>query len=277
MISLIRAETTRLLSRRITLFFPLGLAVLMIIGIVVSILVVRNDGGGGVDFVGDIMGGGSTEQNPGTDVLGPMGFLIPIMAFVIGASYFGADEKAGMIEHLLTWEPRRARFLVARMIGGASAITVISALLSAFLVVLLYVLSVATDGDTSGIGEQIGTIAGALVRSGISGAIFFLFGFGITVLVNNSISSIVGFLIWVFLIEVALIGSLLPKIAAWLPVGNSNSFVSGRDYEVFPGPFDDGFEPTIHHSWSTSGLLILAWSGVFAVLAFVAFTRRDID
>lgn len=277
MIPLIRAETTRLLSRRITLFFPLSLAALMIIGIIVSILVVRNEDNGGVNFVDDIMGGGATDLNPGTDVLGPMGFLIPIMAFVIGASYYGADEKAGMIEHLLTWEPRRARFMIARMVGGAGAITVLSALLSGFLVVLLYVLCVATDGDTSGIGDHIGTIGGALLRSGISGAVFFLFGFGITVLVNNSIASIVGFLIWVFLVEVALIGALLPKIAAWLPVGNSDSFVSGRDYQVFPGPFDDGFEPTIHHSWSTSGLLILAWSGVFAVLAFFAFTRRDVD
>lgn len=276
MINLIRAETNRLLSRRMTLFFPLALAVLMIIGIVVAILVVRNEGDS-VDFVNDIMGGGSTELNPGTDVLGPMGFLIPIMAFVVGASYFGADEKVGMIEHLLTWEPRRLRFLLARMIGGAGAIFVISMLLSAFLVGLLLVLVAATDGDTSGIGDQLGTILGAIFRSGVSGAIFFLFGLGITVIVNSSVAAIVGFLIWVFLVEVALIGPLLPRVAAWFPVSNSDSFVSGRDYEVFPGPFDDGFEVDFHHDYLVSGLLIFAWSAVFTVLGYVAFARRDVD
>ena len=276
MINLIRAETNRLLSRRITLFFPLSLGLLMTIGIVVAILVVRSENDS-IDFVADIMGGGSTELNPGTDVLGPMGFLIPIMAFVIGASYFGADEKVGMIEHLLTWEPRRARFLLARMIGGAGTIFVISALLSLFLVALLFVLVVATDGDASGVDDHIGTIAGAVFRSGISGAVFFLFGLGITVVVNSSVAAIVGFLIWVFLVEVALIGPLLPRVAAWFPVSNSDSFVSGRDYEVWPGPFDDGFDLVFHHTYLVSGLLIFAWSAVFTVLGYVVFSRRDID
>ncbi len=276
MINLIRAETNRLLSRRITLFFPLSLALLMILGIVVAILVIRNEGDS-VDFVNDIMGGGSTALNPGTDVLGPMGFLIPIMAFVLGASYFGADEKVGMIEHLLTWEPRRMRFLVARMIAGTGSIFVISALLSAFLVGLLVVLVLATGGDSSGIGDQAGTIIGAIFRSGVSGAIFFLFGLGITIIVNSSVAAIVGFLIWVFLVEVALIGPLLPRVAAWFPVSNSTSFVSGRDYEVFPGPFDDGFDVNFHHNYLVSGLLIFVWSAVFTVLGYVAFARRDID
>ncbi|MEM9614645.1 MAG: hypothetical protein AAF962_13765 [Actinomycetota bacterium] len=277
MIALIRAETARLLARRITLYFPLTLAVLMIVGIVIAILIIQNENDS-VDFVADIagLGEGSAGAN-GTAVLGPMGFLIPIMAFVIGASYYGADEKSGMIEHLLTWEPQRLKLLLARMIGGGGAIFAISALLSAFLVVLLYILSAVSGGDTSGVGDVAGTILAAILRSGVSGTIFFLFGLGLTVIVNNSVASIVGFLIWVFIVEVALIGPLLPNVAAWFPVSNSDSFVSGMDYEVFPGPFDDGFEPTLHHSALISGVIILAWGAAFNALGAFAFWRRDID
>ena len=215
MVALVLAETNRLLSRRMTRFFPLALAALMIVGIIIATLLINNEDDGGVDFVDDIAV--INDGSMGTDILGPMGLLIPIMAFVIGASYFGADEKVGMIEHLLTWEPRRWRLLLARVVGGAVSLFVIATLLSAFLVVLLFILSAATGGDTSGLGDAIGEIIAAVIRSGITGALFFLIGLGVTVLTNNSLASIVGFLIWVFVIELALIMGLLPRVSAWLP------------------------------------------------------------
>lgn len=283
MVALVLAETNRLLSRRMTRFFPLVLAAFMILGIVIAILIVSNEDTGGVNFVDDIVAidedfGGASET--GTDVLGPMGFLIPIMAFVVGASYFGADEKVGMIEHLLTWEPRRWRLLLARAIGGAFSLFAISTLLSAFLVVLLFILSAATGGDTSGFGDVAGEVIGAIVRSGISGGLFFLIGLGMTVLINNSIASIVGFLIWVFVIELALVGGLLPRWTQWLPVSNSTAFVPGRQFTFFPGPFEDSngtFEPIVLYGATEAGIRILVWGVVFIALGAVAFTRRDID
>ena len=54
MIALIRAETTRLVSRRMTRFFPLVLGILMVIGIIIATAVISSEGNGGVDFVDDI-------------------------------------------------------------------------------------------------------------------------------------------------------------------------------------------------------------------------------
>lgn len=275
MIALIRAETNRLISRRMTRFFPLILGAFMILGIGIAIAVISSESDGGVDFVDDIVG--VQEGVPGSDVLGPMGFLIPIMAFVIGASYYGADEKVGMIEHLLTWEPRRWRLLLARALGGSVTIFVIATLLSAFLVVLLFVLSATTGGDTSGIGDVVGEIIGSVIRSGISGTLFFLIGLGMTVLINSSIASIVGFLIWVFIIELALIGGLLPRWTQWLPVSNSVAFVPGSDFEFFPGPFDDESGFVTLYGATEAGIRILVWGVVFIALGMAAFTRRDID
>lgn len=274
MVALVLAETNRLLSRRMTRFFPTALAVLMIIGIGIASAVVINEDTGGVNFVEDIAA--ISEGSMGTDVLFPMGLLIPIMAFVIGASYYGADEKVGMIEQLLTWEPRRSRLLLARVISGAVSLFLIATLLSAFLVVLLFILSAVTGGDTSGVGDALGEIIAAIIRSGLTGAMFLLIGLGITVLVNNSIASIVGFLIWTFVIE-TLISGFLPRVSAWLPVTNANTFVPGQDFEIFSDPFGGFSEPEVLFGPTQAGIRILIWAVVVIGLGAVVFNRRDVD
>ena len=204
-----------------------------------------------------------------------MGFLVPIMAFVIGASFFGADQKTGMIEHLLTWEPRRSRFLSGRLIGGAITTFVITTLLSGFLVVVIYVLSSATGGAEGAFGIWP-TVLGAVVRSGAVGAIFFMFGFGATVITNNSVASIVGFLIYVFVIETALVQPFLPDLAVWLPMNNADAFVSrsGVGEGTF---FGGGFGADLHHGWVSAGLLAAAWGAATFLISMAVFNRRDID
>lgn len=275
MTGLIVAETQRLLSRRMTRFFPLALGVVMIAGIGIAILVAGDDG---PDFARDIVSGRWGGANDvSTDVLGPMGLLVPIMAFVIGASFFGADQKSGMIEQLLTWEPRRMRLLLGRLAGGMPAVFVITAILSTFLVVLLYIFS-SISGTTDGASDVLPKILGAIVRSGITGAIFFALGMVVTVIANNSTGSIVGFLIYVFVIELALLQPLVPKVAVWLPIGNADAFVA-RTGVASDGLFTDGFgrAPEFHHGWFTAGLLLAAFTAIVSVAAIAIFTRRDID
>ncbi len=273
------AEGQRLLSRRMTRLFPLGLAAAMIVGVIIAMLTVGDEG---VHFVDDIASGvyGGIPGDNSTQVLGPLGFLVPIMAFVIGASFFGADQKTGMIEQLLTWEPRRSRLLLGRITSGAAAIFVVAAALSAFVVMMLYILSRAT-GSTDGAFDIWPTVLGAIVRSGLTGAIFFALGFGLTVLVNSSVASIVGFLIYVFVIETALVQPLLPKWSVWLPMTNADAFVSRNG--VGQGGFFEGVEilnnqlPNFHHGWIAAGLLLAAWAAVACGAAVMVFNRRDID
>ncbi len=275
--ALIAAEAQRLTSRRMTRFFPLGLGALMVIGVVIAIL---TSGDSGPDFVNDIASGYTDNPDDNsTLVLGPMGFLVPIMAFVIGASFFGADQKAGVIEHLLTWEPRRSRLLLGRLVGGAVALFAITALLSAFLVGLLYLLS-STTGTTDGATDIWLTVLGAIVRSGITGAIFFVLGMGVTVLTNNSVASIVGFLIYVFIIETALLAPLLPKVSLWLPMQNADAFVARNGVggaTLFRSETINGLQLDFHHGWVAAGLLLAAWAAVAFVIAIGVFSRRDID
>lgn len=100
MIPLLRSETKRLFARRMTLLFPGVLMLLILGGTVIAYFVISNDDDNSPDFVNDIAGGLEA-----TDMLGLIAFLIPVMAFVIGASSIGADLKTGMVEQILTWEP----------------------------------------------------------------------------------------------------------------------------------------------------------------------------
>ena len=183
MINLYLAEQNRLLSRRVTSIFPGVLAILIVLGSAIVWVFWRRNAGPdtiGIDFVGDFLNasgepdvinldGTEVEYDPGTSLLTPIGFLLPIVGFVIGASYYGADEKSGMIEHLLTWEPRRIRFLVARSLAGVTTMFVISSLLSALWVACLWVLATltgTTEGMTAGLWGDVGL---SVFRAGAMG------------------------------------------------------------------------------------------------------------
>ncbi|MCP3856520.1 MAG: hypothetical protein GY698_17545 [Actinomycetia bacterium] len=273
MIRLLTAETKRLLARRMTRYFPLGLAGLIIGGFVIAYLVISNDDGNSPDFVFDLVGGPS-----GRDALGPMTTLLPVMGFVIGASYIGADLKTGMIEQLLTWEPRRLRLLGARTVASIAGVAVIAVALGVLWVACAYGLA-ATAGTTDGAtGELWANIATMTLRAGLAAGLFAVFGLAITLLVNSSVGSIVGFVIYWFIIENIVISVFVPKIAVYLPVTNASSFGSGNDVQRISGNAfsEDGPDLISHHGYLTAGAVLVGWTLLALVVAAGVFDRRDV-
>jgi len=269
-IRLLNAETKRLFARRMTRFFPLVLAGLMVGGIVIAYFVINADDGNSPDFLTDMAGGIGA-----TDVLGPITDLLPVMAFVIGASFIGADLKTGMVEQLLTWEPRRLRFLAARAIAVASGVALLAMVLSALMVGLLYGLAASTGTTDGTTGEMWVNVTTIILRTGVAAGLFAVFGLAITLLVNNSVGSIVGFVIYWFIIENFLVAAFLPKVAVYLPITNASSFASSRDVERIEGSvFSSDF--ISHHAYLTAGVILLVWTAVALVAAGVVFQRRDV-
>ncbi|MCP5028051.1 MAG: hypothetical protein GY929_17385 [Actinomycetia bacterium] len=273
MIRLLTAETKRLLARRMTRYFPLLLAGLIIGGFVIAYLVISNDDGNRPDFVFDLVGGSS-----GRDALGPMPALLPVMAFVIGASYIGADLKTGMIEQLLTWEPRRLRLLMARTFAAVAGVAVIAVLLSILWVALFYGLA-ATTGTTDGTtGELWRNIASMGLRTGVAAGLFAALGLAVTLLVNSSVGSIVGFVIYWFIVENIVITLFVPRVAVYLPITNASSFGSGNDVEQVAGNAfsEQGPDLVSHHGYLASGVILVGWVLAALVASAVVFQRRDV-
>ena len=271
MIRLVIAESKRLWSRRMTRFFPAILAALFVAGIVIAFFVIDNDDDNTPDFVTDIAGGVEADE-----VLGPIATLLPIMAFVIGASFIGADVKTGMLEQILTWEPRRLRLLFARSVAGFTGAAVLAMILSVFLVALLWGLAASTGTTDGTTGEFWSNVAWAVVRTGVAAGLFLLFGLGITVLVNNSVGAIVGFVIYWFIVENFLLGAFLPKVAVYLPITNAGSFASGSDVERIEGSVFGDFDVVSHHGYGTAGFILAGWTIASVAAAAIVFTRRDV-
>lgn len=273
---LVLAETKRYWARRITRYFPAVLAVLIFGGMVIAFFVIRN-GDSNFDFMSDIARNDG-PNNPVT-VLGPIASLLPVMAFVLGASYIGADLKSGVIEQLLTWEPRRNRLFAARIIGGGLSTALSAAILAVWTVALLYGLA-AIVGTTGGADADfwIDTLV-AIVRTGIASMLFFAIGVAVTLLVSSSVGAIVGFVIYWFIGENFLISAFLPKVAVWLPITNATSFGNGQDVESIDGSVfsENGFDLISHHSYQTAGVYLLLWTLLFVVAAGFWFSYRDID
>ncbi len=271
MISLLVAESKRFWARRITRFFPLIVAFLMAGGVAIALMVIGTDEG--PDFVQDI--GGGIEA---TSILGPVANLLPIMAFVLGASFVGADLKSGMIEQILTWEPRRFRVVAARSVASFTGTAVLASVLAALLVGLLYVLAAVTGSIEGTTTEFWVNALGAVVRTGISVGLFSLIGLGLTLLVNSSTGSIVSFLIYWFVVESFLLSAFLPRIWAWAPVTNAASFASGADVQRIDGsPFRGDFDIIVDHGYLTAGLVLGGWSLLSLGLGSVWFSARDVS
>ena len=274
MMRLIRADLERFVLRRVSRYFPLVLLALIIAGVVIAYFVIVDQDGDGPDFVSDIAEGPSASG-----VLGPLGDLLPVMAFVLGASFIGADLKTGVVEQLLTWEPRRIRFVVSRAVAAFVGVGTISMILATLTILLLYGLCAAA-GSTDGTSGELWTNAAvAVLRAGVAEGMFAVFGLAVTLLLANSVAAIVGFVIYWFIIEGFLLQAFLPEVAVYLPVVNTSSFATSRDVEYIEGSVfsADGPELVSHHGYQLAGLILLGWVVVFTIAAGAVFQRRDID
>lgn len=260
MIRLIRAETSRLLARRITWGFPAVLAVLMIVGVVIAYIFVSD---------GDFSLANDADGQGRSDIFGP---LIPIMAFVFGASFIGADLKSGMLEHLLTWEPRRGRLLGARLIGGGMVTAAVVAVLYAFLTAALYVLAILRDG-TEGVDQEwwLGVLSG-IGRACLVGVALFAMGVALATIMNSSVGAIVSFVIYSFVVEGVLV--FLPVVWRWLPLVNTSAFSGASGVRLEPLDF---LSEETHHSYWWAGLIMAGYAVALVIPAILIFRRRDIS
>lgn len=272
MTALLKAETRRLWARRMTRFFPLGMAGVFVIGILIAWAAIASNGAD-VDFVTDMAGGPRAGS-----LLGPVSSVLPVMAFVIGASFIGADIKTGMLEQILTWEPRRLRLLGARTLIGIVSAGVLAMALAAFFTALLYGLAAVTGSVDGTTGELWANVVGVILRTGLAAGLFCAFGLGITLLLNNSVGAIVGFLVYWFILESFILSAFAPRVAAWLPVTNAASFGSGSPVQRIAGSVFSDQGPAVidDHAYLVAGVVLAAWTLVALAASGIAFRWRDI-
>lgn len=133
----------------------------------------------------------AVEDDGEAIIVAPIVFLA-IGGLFAGASMVGAEWRAGTMATVLTWEPRRVRVALAKVVAAVVLAFLISvALLAVFSAVLGLV--AATRGSTAGVdAEWVRSYVGAVLRAGalVAGAA----GLGLSVgMIGRNTAAALGF------------------------------------------------------------------------------------
>ncbi|MBV1855375.1 ABC transporter permease subunit [Catellatospora tritici] len=210
--------------------------------------------------------------------------IIAVIAFVIGASYVGAEWSSGSMMSLLTWRPRRMQVLgtkLAVLSAWLTAIGVVTLALWTGAFWLIAQLRGSTDGMTSGTWQSLGLTGlrglGLVLAVGIFGFLLASIGRHTGVALGVALAVIivgqVGLTIVLGLLNVPFMQMyLLPMhLLAWM----NKEFVVENWSNVCNGP-GACLPETRTLTWQGTGSIVLGLTFVLAVLAFWQIRRRDV-
>lgn len=253
MTGLIRAEFRRMASR--TMFRVLLLIVLAVMGFACTMVFLN-------------------ARDVQFDAAIVIAFLVAsgvlfTLSVVVGASFVGAEWNSGSMTTLLTWEPRRNRVLLAKLI--AVVVTTFVATLVVLVILVLFLLpSAAVHGTTSGVPWW--SVTGVWLRIGTVAAIGGAVGVGLANVMRSAAGPIATWLIFQFVASPALI---LWKgwLVRWLPDGVIRQFVSLANAlrgSISGTPFQFGGNVL------RGGLVLGAYTVALVAAGYAVFRTRDV-
>lgn len=190
--------------------------------------------------------------------------FVPLFAFVAGASMVGAEWRAGSIATQLTWEPRRAMVLTAKLLAAGLVAAVIGALLTA-LFLGAFLPTVLVKGSTAGVDADwwLNAVGGWLRIAGLTG-LTAVVGAALAALGRSTAGAIGLGLAWITAGE-GLVRVLWFSERRWLVGENSTAFIVGET-----ATFDVG------RTVAAGGITLAAYALAVSVVAIVLFHRRDV-
>ena len=204
--------------------------------------------------------------------------LVIMLGALLGSSLGGADWTAGTMTTLLTWEPRRARVLLARSIAVAGPIVVITLLAQVWL-------SIAIAGAVAVKGTFAFTPAGFLTdvafdiaRVSTVAVLFGLIGLAFATVGRSTVAAVGGFLGYLIVVEgfVAAWAFGVAKVAlgraAMVAVTGESMVIHNPRAPRHAPPEQVRFILEPGRAWIT----VLAWTIAALLLGLAAFRARDV-
>jgi hypothetical protein len=182
------------------------------------------------------------------------------------ASMIGAEWKAGTVTTQLTWFPRRVPLFLVKVLAA-----VLIAVALAFLLQLLFALMVvglitAKDGLTAGADSQWwGNLLAGMGRGCFLVAIAAVLGSSLAMIFRNTAGAIIVVFAYVAVAE-SLLRLWQPDWERWFVGPNVGIVVGGHALRSVEW----------HKEPMAAALTLLGYAAVAAVLAALAFHRRDI-
>ena len=204
-------------------------------------------------------------EEGGDSIWAVTSIFLGIGALIGAASMVGAEWKANTFTTLLTWEPRRVRVAVAKLLAAAVLAFAIAVALQLLLAAALLP-TILVRGSTEGADAAwAGHAAGGLVRSGALAALAAVLG-GAVAMIGRSTSAALGAAFAYLAVVEAILRAWKPMLARWLLGENATIFLTGRrlDNAVFDRPV------------ALASVTLVGYALALAALAVVTFRNRDI-
>jgi ABC-2 type transport system permease protein len=210
--------------------------------------------------------------------------ILCLFAFVVGASFVGAEWTTGGMTNLLLWRPSRIPVFLTKLTTGLGAILAVGVVYMAAWVGTLWTIAVtrgSTEGATAGFWRSIGlTSARTLALMLVAAAL----GFALASLGRHTAMALGVFLAYTVIFELgtrlvfAAVGfsfperfTLLTYVVAWM--GKTYTLY---DYDVCRFAFDVCEPERYVITWSTSAWVLGGLVALFGGMALVSFRRRDV-
>lgn len=198
------------------------------------------------------------------DILKGTSIPLILAGWLLGASFIGANWRAGTVTTLLTWEPRRVRVIVVQMVACAASLFALALVLQAVLGGVL-ALDAAFRGTTEGVNSAwFRETSGVAVRAATMSSIASVIGFAVASIGRNTAAALgVGFA-YLAVIE-NLVRGLRPGWQRWLLTDNAGVFITG-------GSAGFSFERT-----SLQAVMLIAiYAAMLFIVSVAIFRARDV-
>jgi ABC-2 type transport system permease protein len=209
-------------------------------------------------------------------------YLLAFAAFLIGASFVGAEFSSGAIGNWLTFEPRRLRVYGSKLLGAAIGMAPVALVVLAVLLAGTYLIigQLGTTAGTTGKvwGDLTSTAGRAVLLTAAAGALGGIFG----LLLRHTAAAIGVAMGYLVLVE-GVFGGFLMKVQPWLVRLNFDAWIK-HDTKYYLDKCEvrgDGnyncttIEKTLsfeHGAWYLGIATV-----VLLALGAAVFTRRDIN
>ena len=196
------------------------------------------------------------------DTITELAFPFMMLGWIMGASFIGAEWQNRMVTTTLTWEPRRVRVLVAKILALVVVVAIWILFLLAFFAASLYP-SAAAHGVTSTVdGTVLREMGEAMLRVDALAVVMSLLGFALATMGRNTAAALgIGFA-YLAVVE-TLIRGFKPEWSDWLLGDNISLFLFGVD------------ESPLNHGQDIAAWILIGYIGALLVAATAVFRRRE--
>jgi hypothetical protein len=204
------------------------------------------------------------------------------LAFLIGATYVGAEWSTRSMVALLFWEPRRWKVMGVKLLVLAGALTVVALAVEAAWLGAAQLLATVRGSGAAPAGTWSDLVTGA-ARGTLFAVLTGLLGFGAANLIRNTGAALgVGFVYFAVVENVVRV--LRPRWQEWLLTDNAAALLvdGGVTISVPPEVTDsalpfDGSSAQLVLSNLHGGLVLTAVTAAVVLAGVVLFARRDLS